>query len=272
MKVANKILVITGGGAGIGRETVLEALRRGAKVAAVDLSQEGLDETQKLAGDLAKNLSIHAVNIADREAVAALPDAVAKTHGAVDGYINVAGIIHKFKRVNDLDFSEIERVVNVNWWGTVNLTKAFLPVLLKRPEAHIAHVSSMGGYAPVPGQTIYGATKAAVRLLTEGLHSELKGTNVGVTTIFPGAVKTGISINSGATTAAEAEKMAASGEAAKFKMTEPTVAGKMIIDGVENQSYHVFIGSDARMMDRLIRLMPERAAALIYKQMASLLG
>jgi short-subunit dehydrogenase len=264
--------VITGGGAGIGRETVLEALRRGAKVAAVDLSQEGLAETRKLAGSLSKHLTTHVVNIADREAVAALPDAVAKAHGAVDGYINVAGIIHKFKRVNDLDFTEIERVVNVNWWGTVNLTKAFLPVLLKRPEAHITHVSSMGGYAPVPGQTIYGATKAAVRLLTEGLHSELKGTNVGVTTVFPGAVKTNIATNSGATTAAEAEKMAGSPDAPKFKMTEANVAGKLIIDGIENNSYHVFIGSDAKLMDRLIRLMPERAAALIFKQMASLLG
>ena len=272
MKVASRVLVITGGGAGIGRETVLEALRRGAKVAAVDLSHEGLAETQKLAGSLAKHLTTHVVNIADREAVAELPDAVAKAHGSVDGYINVAGIIHKFKRVNDLDFAEIERVVNVNWWGTVNLTKAFLPVLLKRPEAHIAHVSSMGGYAPVPGQTIYGATKAAVRLLTEGLHSELKGTNVGVTTVFPGAVKTNIATNSGATTAAEAEKMATNPDAQKFKMTDATVAGKLIIDGIENSSYHVFIGSDAKLMDRLIRLMPERAAALIYKQMASLLS
>ena len=272
MKVANKVLVITGGGAGIGRETVLEALRRGAKVAAVDLSAEGLAETQRLAGVLAQGLSLHTVNIADREAVAELPAAVAKAQGAVDGYINVAGIIHKFKRVNDLDFSEIERVVSVNWWGTVNLTKAFLPVLLERPEAHIAHVSSMGGYAPVPGQTIYGATKAAVRLLTEGLHSELMGTKVGVTTVFPGAVKTNIATNSGATTAAEAEKMAGNPDAQKFKMTEPTVAAKMIIDGIENNRYHVFIGSDASMMDKLIRLMPERAAAIIYKQMASLLG
>jgi len=272
VKLANKVVVVTGGGAGIGREVVLESLRRGAKVAAVDLSAEGLAETQKLAGGLGKSLSLHTVNIADRTAVEALPAAVIGAHGQVDGYINVAGIIHKFKRVVELDYAEIERVVNVNWWGTVHLVKAFLPELKKRPEAHIAHVSSMGGYAPVPGQTIYGATKAAVRLLTEGLHSELMGTNVHVTTIFPGAVKTNISINSGATTSAEAEKMAQSGEAAKFKMTEAPVAGRIIVDGVESNAYHVFVGNDAKMMDRLIRLMPERAAALIYKQMASLLG
>ena len=270
MKVSEKVLVVTGGGAGIGREVVLELVRRGATVAAVDLNKAGLTETVALAGERGAQISTHTVNIADREAVAKLPAAIKRKHGQIDGFVNVAGIIHKFKRVNDLDFSEIERVVDVNLWGPINLVKTFLPHLLKRPEAHIANVSSMGGYAPVPGQTIYGATKAAVRLLTEGLHSELQGTPVGVTTIFPGAIATNISVNSGAATAEDVNKMTESG--VKFPTTSAVVAGAMIVDGIEKGSYHVFIGNDAKMMDRLIRLMPERAAAIIYKQMASLLG
>ena len=271
MQVSGKVFVVTGGGAGIGRETVLELVRRGARVAAVDMNEAGIAETIALAGENGAQISSHVVNIADRKAVAALPEAVIAAHGQVDSLVNVAGIIHKFKRVNDLDFTEIERVIDVNLWGPINLVKTFLPIFLTRPEAHIANVSSMGGYAPVPGQTIYGATKAGVRLLTEGLHSELQGTSVGVTTIFPGAISTNISVNSGVVTADEAKKMA-EGAGPKFKMTSPVVAGQMIADGIEKKSYHVFIGSDARLMDRLIRLMPERAAALIYKQMASLLG
>ena len=268
MQVSGKVIVVTGGGAGIGREVVLELLKRGAKVAAVDLNVAGMAETAALAGAASDRLSQHDVNISNREVVMQLPKEVIAAHGQVDGLINVAGIIHKFKRVNDLDFDDIERVVNVNLWGPLNLAKAFLPVLLERPEAHLAFVSSMGGYAPVPGQTIYGATKAAVKLLSEGLHSELMGTNVGVTTVFPGAVATGIAVNSGAITEKEIEAMGAS----KYKTTSAVVAGQNIVDGFERKAYRVFVGSDAKTMDVLTRLMPERAAAIIFKQMKNLLG
>ncbi len=127
----------------------------------------------------------------------------------------------------------------------------------------------MGGFLPVPGQTIYGASKAAVKLFTEGLNSELLSTNVRVTVIFPGAIETNISANSGLTNmkAPDPEK----GEKT-FKMTKPTVAAQMIIDGIEKNRYQVHIGSDSKMMDRLYRLMPERAAKLIYSQMKSLLA
>jgi acetyl-CoA carboxylase beta subunit len=136
------------------------------------------------------------------------------------------------------------------------------------PEGYIANVSSMGGYAPVPGQTIYGATKAAVKLLTEGLHSELKGTNVHVTAIYPGAVATNIAQNSGMAMPANMDPH----EANKFKTTSVEVAASTIISAIEKNAYKVFIGSDAKTMDKLTRLMPEKAAALIYKQMESLLG
>ena len=122
MKVSDKVLVVTGGGAGIGREVVLELARRGAKVAAIDVNKAGLAETVTLAGDLGLQISTHVVNIADREAVAKLPAAIKRKHGQIDALVNVAGIIHKFKKVNDLDFSEIERVIDVNLWGPINVS------------------------------------------------------------------------------------------------------------------------------------------------------
>ena len=148
------------------------------------------------------------------------------------------------------------------------MIKAFLPHLLERPSGHVLNISRMGGFLPVPGQSIYGASKAAVKLLTEALHSELTDTNVRV--IFPGAIGTDISKNSGldAPTAAEAE---ASGQK-EFKTTSPQDATRMITEAVEADKVRATIGKDAAMMDRLSRLMPERAAALIYKQMKSLLA
>jgi short-subunit dehydrogenase len=262
MRAEGKTLVVTGGGSGIGQALVLELLSRGARVAALDIREPGLTATADLAGPNRDRLSTHVADISDRTAVQALPAAVIAAHGQVDGLINCAGIIQPFVRFNELGYEAIDRIVNVNLYGTINMTKAFLPHLLERPGAHIVNVSSMGGFVPVPGQTMYGATKAAVMLLTEGLHSELVDSCVRVTVVFPGAVATNISKNSGveAPSGAAADKMAA-------KITQPDAAAKMIVDGMEHDARRVTVGPDARLMDRLSRLSPQWAATLIYKQM-----
>ena len=270
MKVQGKVIVVTGAGNGMGRDVTLQLLKAGASVAAVDLNEDMLKETEQLAGGKNPKLSLHVVNIADLAAVEKLPKQVVSAHGHVDGLMNIAGIIHKFKKVNDLSYEDIHRVFNVNFFGTVQMVKEFLPLLMKRPEAQILNVSSMGSYVPVPGQTMYGASKAALKLFTEGLRMELFGTNVGVGLVFPGAVATNISTNSKAVTEKEAKAMASAG--AKFKMTSSPAAAAKIIEGFEKNLYHGFAGSDAQMMDRISRLAPEQAAKIIQKQMASLLG
>ena len=161
--------------------------------------------------------------------------------------------------------------MDVNFYGLLNVTKSYLPHLLGRPEAHIANVSSMGGFVPVPGQSIYGASKAAVKLLTEGLYSELKDTCVGVTAIFPGGIATDIVINSGVMTEDQMKQMAAKAGPTR-KTTSVADAAKAIISGVEKKRFHVLIGPDAKTMYLLSRIMPERAANLIYKNMKELLG
>ena len=266
MKVQNKVFVVTGGGNGMGRELVLLLLAKGAAVAAVDINRSALEETVKLSGDAKNKLSTYVVNITDKEAVEALPGQVLAKQGAVDGIINNAGIIQPFVRLKDLDYAAIERVMKVNFYGTLYVTKAFLPHLLKRPEAHIINISSMGGFLPVPGQTIYGASKAAVKLLTEGLHSELLGTNVRVTAVFPGAMETNIANNSGVGGSMKMEKGQSS-----IKMLAPKKAAQIILDGIEHNRYRVLVGPDSALMDFLCRLSPERAAKFIYSQMKGLL-
>jgi len=268
MKTAGKVITVTGAGNGVGRAVTMEALRRGARVAAVDISEAGLQETATLAaaGD---RLSTHVVDITDKAAVAALPAQVAERHGAVDGLIHLAAIIQPFVRVKDLDDAAIERVFNVNWWGTLYLDRAFLPVLLERPEGHIVNTSSMGGFIPVPGQTIYGASKAAVKLLTEALNAECRGTRVRVTVVIPGGMATNMPANSGVTIAipegADVEKLARN-------LTTPEQAANAILDGMEKNAYRVLIGRDAKLMDLFYRVNPKGAAGLIARQMKSLLG
>lgn len=265
MKASGKVLVVTGGGNGIGQEVVLALLAKGATVAAVDLSAEGLAATRQRSGT-SDRLSTHQLDITDRTRVGLLVQEVLSTHGHVDGVLNVAGIIQPFVRINELEYSAIEKVMNVNFWGLLYMVKSFLPELLKRPEAHIVNVSSMGAYAPVPGQSIYGASKAAVKLMSEGLYAELLETNVHVTVVFPGATATNISANSGVVLQSQGAANS------KIKMLSALDAARLIVEGMESNAYHVFTGSDAKMMDRIARYAPNRVVKIIYKQMKSLLG
>jgi len=266
MKTENKTMIVTGGGSGMGRELVLNLLAKGAKVAAVDINEKSLQETAVLAGARNVNLSLFVTDITDKAAVEALLDKVIAKFGQADGIINNAGIIQPFVKVNDLGYNIIERVMNINFYGTLYLIKTFLPHLLTRPEAHIVGISSMGGFLPVPGQTIYGASKAAVKLLTEGLHSELSGTNVRVTVVFPGGVRTNIMSNSGL-----ANRISSSTEGAQ-KILSADKAAALIIDGMEQNRYRILVGKDATMMDILYRLNPAYAAGLIAKKMGALLS
>ena len=263
MRLAGKVVVVTGAGSGLGQALALELLKRGARVAAVDLREEGLRETQAKAGGLAGGLSLHPLDITDRPKVQALPEAVEKAHGQVDGLINNAGIIQPFKRLLDLEEAAIERVMRVNFFGTLYMTRAFLPRLLGRPEAHLVNVASMGAFVPVPGQAVYGASKAAVKLLTEALWAELQGTPVRVTLALPGAMRTGIAEHSGV------EAPRAEGG---VPVLEPEEAARILLDAVERDAFRVLLGKDARAMDLLYRLSPLYATRLIQRRMAHLLA
>jgi short-subunit dehydrogenase len=267
MKVAGKVVVVTGAGSGIGRALAQELLKRGARVAAVDVNADTLAQTAAQLQD-AVHLTTLVADVTDHTAVDALPDQVIDRFGVVDGVINCAGIIQPFERLQDLSWAAIDRVFAVNWSGTLWLTKALLPHLLRRPVAHVVNVASMGAFLPVPGQTIYGASKAAVMLLTEGLHAELKDTRVRVTLALPGAVATNITTNSGVSVPA-----ASTAQLAKRRVRPIAAAdaARQILDGMERDAWRVLVGPDARMMDALVRLDPRRAAAFIGRQMKALL-
>lgn len=261
MRISGRTWVVTGGGDGLGRELVRQLLDRGAKVAAVDLRPEALQETAQLmaAGD---RLSLHVVDVTDREAVRALPEQVEASLGPVDGVINNAGIMQPFLPVNDLGYDTIDRVLDVNLMGTVHMVKAFLPHLLLRPQGHIANVASMGGFFPFPGQTMYGASKAAVKLLTEGLYAELLDTDIDVTVIMPGGMATSMAKNSGVA--------APSAEGSRYPVTHVEDAARTILNGIERNKLHVYVGRDAQLMNLAIKIAPRRAIRLVQKQMAKL--
>lgn len=264
MQIKDKVFVVTGAGNGIGREIAMQILAKGGRVAAVDIDQAGLKTTLELAKDNFPNISIHQADLTDLKQIEELKEKILQVHLTIDGLINVAGIVQPFISVNEIDYRKIHQVINVNFYGTLHMVKTFLPLLLSRPVAHLTNVSSMGAYVPVPGQSVYGASKAAVEQLTLGLHSELKNTPVGVTLVLPGGVATDIVKNSGV----DLPKIQKE-PGQKYKMLTPQKAAELIIRATEKNKYRVPIGQDAKFMNFLSRFCLKKAANLIAKKLSN---
>ncbi len=265
MRYEDKVVVVTGAGGGVGQQLVLQLLEKGAFVAAVDVNPEALDRT-KAQVDRPERLSIHQIDITDSSGVLQLAHEVKQTHGRVDGLINNAGIIQDFVTILKLKEDSIERLMNINFYGTMYMTRAFAPLLAERPEAFIGNVSSMGGFLPVPGQAIYGASKAAVKIATEGLRMELSKTTVNVSLILPGGIETDIKKNSGleTTNSTESEK-----KSAGIKVTSPEKAASVILKGIARNKAKILVGTDSVVMDILYRVMPIQAGKIISRVMAA---
>ena len=265
MKLSTCTALVTGAGNGMGRQLVISLIERGAKVAALDIDESALVETARLSGGNSSNFKSLVIDLTDETKVAMLPDQIAKDFSAIDLLINNAGIIQPFVRINQLEKKVANRVMQINFFGPLNLIKAFLPSFLEKESAHIVNISSMGAYTPVPGQSIYGASKAALAALTAGLRSELAQTKVVVTTVYPGAIATNIAANSGI------DLSNLNTPSNKIKMTSPEMAAAAILRAIERNKAQVFIGRDAKTMNFLARLNPLFAANLIEKQMKGLL-
>ncbi len=263
MQIHDKVFVVTGGGNGMGRQVALEIMRRGGHVAAVDLNENGLADTLQLAQSSTGRMTVHTANVTDRNAIAVLRDEVLMQHPHVDGVINIAGIIHSFAPFEELPIDVTQRVMDVNFWGTVNVCRAFLPILRSRPSAALVNMSSLSALIPFASQTFYGASKGAVKQFSEGLYAEALGTGLTVSTICPGNISTNLTGNSGVA------MIDAKGK--KVKATTPEDAGRAIVDGIERSKFRILVGSDARLLDRLVRLAPRWATGMIARQMASVL-
>jgi len=262
MRITDRVFVVTGAGNGMGREVALELVRRGARVAAVDLDETGLAGTAERAGG-GNRVSTHLVNVADPQAVEALPAHVLDVHGQVDGLVNIAGVAQRFALFGDLEPGYLDRVMTVNFAGTVHMCRAFLPTLLTRPEANITNMSSLSALVPFASQVLYSASKGAVKLFSEGLDAELADTNVHVVVVFPGNVSTNLAKNSGV------EMLDPKGRRAP--VTTPERAGKRIVAGIAKDRYRVIIGADAHVLHTLSRLAPRRTARVVAKQIKSVL-
>lgn len=257
MQVKNKKIIVIGAGSGIGRELTLQLLEKGAHVIALDINGKELEETKRLANHN-ERLSLHVVDVSSDEALNKFKEEYDEKYSELDILINNAGIIQPFVNVDKLDMDTIYKVMNVNFYGPLKLVKLFLPSFLKRKEGHIVNVSSMGGFFPFPGQTVYGASKAALKLFTEGLYAELLNTNIKVTLVLPGAVNTNISKNS---------NVEIDSGNSNYKMLSSKKAAEIIIKGIEKDKFKVYVGKDSKIMNLMYKFNDKKAIKLINKKM-----
>lgn len=249
----SKVVVVTGAGSGIGRALALELVRRGAKIAISDIDREGLDETAAAATALGGDVKSDLLNVAEREAFLAYAEDVHAHFGPANIVINNAGIAFTGD-IEESTFKDHDRVMEVDFGGVVNGTRAFLPQLIASGDGHVVNISSIFGLFSMPSQSAYNAAKFAVRGFTESLRQEmlLSKRPVKVTCVHPGGIKTNIARNAAAASGRNQQELAASFD--KIARTSPEKAANVILRGVEKGKARVLIGADAISLDLVVRV------------------
>lgn len=249
---AGKVAVVTGAGSGIGQALAIELGKSGAKLAISDIDTEGLAFTEERLKGLGATVKADRLNVAEREAFVAYADDVQQHFGKVNQIYNNAGIAFTGD-VEISQFKDIERVMDVDFWGVVNGTKVFLPHLIASGDGHVINISSVFGLFSVPGQSAYNSAKFAVRGFTEALRQEMIVAKhpVKVTCVHPGGIQTAIARN--ATAAEGLDSAALAQRFDKLARTSPERAAQIILDGVRKNRARVLVGADAKVFDIVVR-------------------
>jgi NAD(P)-dependent dehydrogenase (short-subunit alcohol dehydrogenase family) len=264
------VAVVTGAGSGIGRALAHWLAIEQMSLALADVNEHGLGGTaRELAerfGEKTLAVSTHIVNVADAAGMEAFASDVLQRHGRVTLLINNAGVALQ-GNFEEITLADFEWLMGINFWGVVYGVRNFLPALRQQPRAHIVNLSSIYGLISPAGQTAYCASKFAVRGFTEALLHELAGTNVGVSCVHPGGVKTPIAKN--ARVGAGVHSSIRDLNLARFDLhavLPPEAAADRIVRGVKRNEPRILVGDDAIRIDRLQRLFPVRYWKMLLKQ------
>jgi len=250
-----KVIAITGAGSGIGRSLAMQLALYGSDLSLSDIDEKGLKETKEL---LSKDIKVssYLVDVANREQVYAWAEDTIKHHGHVDCIINNAGVA-TMASIEEIDYEDFDWVFNIVFYGVLYGTKAFLPFLKERPDAHIVNISSVNGFVSTRGNGPYACAKHAVKALNQTLQQELRGTSVNITSVHPGGVKTNIARNARSYDSTELQKE----KIERFDQiagTSAEKAAKIIIKGILKNRKRQLVGFDATVIDILCRLFPQK--------------
>ena len=260
-KIEGRVAVVTGAGSGIGRAVAKRLGERGCRLALVDVAADALASAAEELRRAGCTVSTHAVDVAKRDEMSRLPDAVVAEHGHVHIVVNNAGVALG-QTVGELSWEDIDWLVGVNFWGVLHGCKLFLPYLLREEEGHLVNLSSMFGFAGLPTQGPYCATKAAVRSITETLHGELKGTRVGVTSVHPGGIRTNIVKNA---RFHDENRRDSAADLFARRGTPPEVVADRIVRAIARGKLRVVVCPEAHALDWAKRIFPVGTQRLVRR-------
>lgn len=259
----DKVVVITGAAGGVGTALAKKLAGLGASLALVDVNPDSLDVLRnklELAND---RVTTHTADLADKASVRALVDDVIAQHGKVNVLVNNAGITYqKFFETHSIE--DWEKIVGVNWWGVIYCCHYFLDALKEAGDAHIINLSSMNAFTGLPSQSSYCATKAAVQLLSESLRAELKGANIGVTSVHPGAIKTDM-IKATLENSDDVDVAKRNYLLAQKIGVSPEYVAERIIGAIKKNPARIRVGADAVIIDFAKRYFPSSLGRLLSK-------
>lgn len=260
-RLQNRVAVVTGAGSGIGRGLAHTFADRGCRLAIQDVNPERIGEVADALKSRGVEVLYEAFDVSDADAMAAFAERVRVEQGGAHIVVNNAGVSLSGDFL-DLSLEDWEWIVGINLWGVVHGSRNFLPQLLEQDEGHLVNISSIFGVIAIPSQSAYCATKFAVRGLTETLRIELANTNVGVTSVHPGAINTNIVVDSrhnfGDKEARRTRKILEKG-------MDPARAAQHIVRAIERNQVRLRIGKDALWLDRMVRAIPSRYHDLVRR-------
>lgn len=254
-----RVAAITGAASGIGRALAISLARQGCHIALADVDAAGLAETVSRCEGRGVKVRSTVLDVADRVAVETWADQVAEEHGSVHLVFNNAGVALG-ATIEAMSYEDFEWLMDINFWGVVHGTKAFLPHLQAADAGHIVNVSSVFGLFSVPSQSAYNSAKFAVRGFSDALRMELEiaGSNVSVTTVHPGGIKTNIArsarIDPSVADLTGGDADQATAEFEKLFTTSPAKAARQILTAVRRNRRRALIGPDAKALDLIARL------------------
>lgn len=269
-KFTNAVVIITGAASGMGQQMAVQAAQKGGYVIATDVNEMGLAETQEMANTLGFTINTQRLDVSDKTAI----DAFAQQMLPILNnrkliLINNAAIGLMSGNFNETSLDDFENLLNINLWGVIRMTKAFYPYLIEQNEGHIVNISSVFGLGGVMFQSAYCTAKFGVRGFTETLRMELMETNIQTTSVHPGGIKTNIVRNSTVKGRFATQDMLDQ-SVEQFEKNAPTTAenaAQQILNAIEKNKKRLLIGSDAKLIDFIIRLFPVSFSKIFIGQM-----
>lgn len=260
----DKVAAITGAGSGIGRSLALELAGKGCHLALADLNSASLEETAELVCEQFPRIAVttEVLDVASRDAVEAWADQVVADHGVVNLVFNNAGVAMG-TTLEAVSYEDFEWIMDVNFWGVVYGTKAFLPHLRASGDGHVVNLSSVFGLFSQPSQGTYNSSKFAVRGFTEALRQELEYSRapVSATCVHPGGIKTNIAraarFNNSVLAMYGGDTAKGVTRVERMLLTSADRAAREILAAVRKNRRRVLVGPDAKVFDAVVRLLPQ---------------